>query len=89
MDTDTFRKANDLSLVRKAITHHLHESDLCFSMGNYEESRRHRYIVQSLREQLRLAGVLDPTQSTRLQLRTIDMPDDMVRVNPNDLIRND
>jgi hypothetical protein len=93
MNEEKIKRANDPKLIRAAIDFHLAESDRCYHEGSFEESRRNRYIVSSLREQLRVAGFLDPTQSTiksaQEQLRSIDIPDAVVRINPTDLIRND
>jgi hypothetical protein len=64
---EKIKAANDPKLIKAAIEFHLSESDRLYHEGLFDESRRNRYIVQSLKQQL--GGYQDPTQA---RVRTID-----------------
>jgi hypothetical protein len=87
MNANLIKKANDIELVKSAIKFYWSASEDAYAAGDFDQARIHRRLVDGLRDQLRQAGVMDKTQC-RLQLRTIDMPDDMVMVDPNDLIND-
>jgi hypothetical protein len=88
MNANLIRRANDIELVKSAIKYHWAASEDAYALGDFDQARMHRRLVDSLRDQLRRAGVLAKTQCVE-QLRTIDISDDLVRVDPNSLIRDD